>query len=263
MNQSLLLISALLALPTLHCFLPSYPLHLRPPSHTLLLPPPTPLHHPTFLKAGSARLNNNDNSKRQNRVSQLVRSELASLIFGGSSIKSPKTSSPIAGALRQSINIIAADVSPDLRNCRVTVSIMSTTGVTAASKREAFAWLTVNTSAIKHSLAQRLKYMKRVPNLLFVLTDVGKAVDLMHLIDSISRGDDKVDTIVTSPIGEDDEGYYDGWEDGDELEDGDEDSEDDGDEDTAESIQQVEAAEDDEDFLTEEDEKRLADLLKF
>ena len=103
----------------------------------------------------------------------------ASIIFDGYCIRSSPSTSPLPANTRLAINVIAADVSPDLRNARVTVSVISSPTVDAAAKREAFAWLAANAGPIRHACAQRLSHMKTVPELTFKMTDVGAAVDVM------------------------------------------------------------------------------------
>ena len=54
-------------------------------------------------------------------------------------------------------------------------------------RRRSYAWLVRNTKQIRHAMSQRLSHMKTVPNLTFVLADVGAAVDVMNLIDKVSK----------------------------------------------------------------------------
>eukprot|EP00588_Corethron_pennatum_P003502 CAMPEP_0194295652 /NCGR_PEP_ID=MMETSP0169-20130528/54024_1 /TAXON_ID=218684 /ORGANISM="Corethron pennatum, Strain L29A3" /LENGTH=249 /DNA_ID=CAMNT_0039044875 /DNA_START=81 /DNA_END=830 /DNA_ORIENTATION=- len=140
-----------------------------------------------------APLGQRDKSKRQERVQQLVRTELASIIHKGHQIR---TNDQIGDGLRRRISIVNCDVSPDLRQCRVTVSTVSgSPGAAAASRaddtidrREAYAWLVQNTVPIRHALAQRMSHMRGVPNLTFAQADIGAAVDVMYLIDRVSNG---------------------------------------------------------------------------
>ncbi|GMI35653.1 hypothetical protein TeGR_g13852 [Tetraparma gracilis] len=198
------------------------------------------------MHAGSGRLSGGEATKRQSRVSQLLRSTLASIIFDGYCIRSSPSTSPLPANTRLAINVIAADVSPDLRNARVTVSVISSPTVDAAAKREAFAWLAANAGPIRHACAQRLSHMKTVPELTFKMTDVGAAVDVMNLIDRIAAGDDIRDDVVYDRSLLGDEAEWDNYEDDDDDEFGEEEEE-----------------EGEEGDLSEEDERRLKDLLKF
>lgn len=95
------------------------------------------------------------------------------------SIYGPK---PISGQLRQMISIIEVDISPDLRQARVKVSIIGD----RKDKITAIRWLQGNTGGIRYALAKRVKGMKRVPNLSFQHVDVGQAVDVMITIDKLA-----------------------------------------------------------------------------
>lgn len=180
----------------------------------------------------------NDRSKRQERVGHVVRTELAQIVTGGKSLR--RDDDPIENELRRRINVVHADVSPDLRQARVTVSIMSKAGRgkeermdDTVAKRRAYAWLIRETKSIRHELAQRMKHMKASPDLTFVQVDVGAAVDVMQLIEKVSSGykrDDVKDTALEEEYGlDDDDDDDDGWEDEDDDDDGWEDDDDDDD----------------------------------
>jgi Ribosome-binding factor A len=160
-----------------------------------------------------------DRSKRQERVGHVVRTELASIIQLGHQIKN--TQGYLDDELRRRINVVSADVSPDLRQARITVSIIkptkrsfreeyqvmdqlvdeeddliemkqvfpsSSSGDVIMDRRRAYSWLVKNTKQIRHALCQRLSHMKMVPNISFVQADVGAAVDVMNLIEKVSKG---------------------------------------------------------------------------
>ena len=176
----------------------------------------------------------NDRSKRQERVGHLVRTELAQIIHRGYPVK---YADPLDDDLLKRINIVNADVSPDLRNARITISVTGTGSQDTVDKRRAFSWLVQNSKMIKHAMAQRLSHMKSVPELTFVQVDVGAAVDVMHLIDKVNTGYKRESV---GAFGENDDtlpmGYTlddeDDWEDedGDDWEDFDDDDEEDDDE---------------------------------
>mmetsp|Transcript_238 Transcript_238/g.247 ORF Transcript_238/g.247 Transcript_238/m.247 type:complete len:260 (-) Transcript_238:396-1175(-) len=121
-----------------------------------------------------------DRSKRQERVGHLVRVNVAEIISRGTEIKNNEF---IEDETRALISVVNADVSPDLRQARLTVSIL---GEDVMAKRVGFNWLMKSERAIKHALAQRLSHMKGIPDLTFVQADVGAAVDVMDLIERIS-----------------------------------------------------------------------------
>jgi ribosome-binding factor A len=140
-------------------------------------------------------------SKRQYRVGQLVQTELASILHSGV-VKGDATD--LDEDLRRRISIVSVDVSPDLRQARVSVSIRSKRSSNGGGgndddadvrdnnpvldKRRAYSWLVENTKPLRHTLAQRMSHMKTSPSLTFVQVDVSAAVDVMYLIDKVSKG---------------------------------------------------------------------------
>jgi len=128
-------------------------------------------------------------SKRQERVGHLVQTELSRIIHSGN-VKG-RDVTYLDDDVRQRVSVVRADVSPDLRQARISVSIRDGgardgSGRGAVDKRRAYSWLVDNTKAIRHTLAQRLSHMKSCPNLTFVQVDVSAAVDVMYLIDKVS-----------------------------------------------------------------------------
>ncbi|KAL7555109.1 hypothetical protein ACHAWF_018735 [Thalassiosira exigua] len=165
----------------------------------------------------SSRYASQDRTKRQERVGHVVRAELATILHRGTSIKNDDD--PIEGELRRRINLVHADVSPDLRQARVTVSVMGGKDRKSdvVAKRRAYAWLVRNTKAIRRSLAQRMKHMKgAAPDLTFVQVDVSAAVDVMYLIEKVSEGYKRDDVLEMEFEDEWDEDGDDEWFDFDE-----------------------------------------------
>ena len=64
----------------------------------------------------------NDRTKRQERVGHVIRTEIATILQLGYPIKTQKD--VIEDDLRRRINVVNADVSPDLRQARVTISVI-------------------------------------------------------------------------------------------------------------------------------------------
>ena len=104
-------------------------------------------------RSSSRYASQNDRTKRQERVGQVVRAELATILHRGS-VKNDND--PIESELRRKINIVNADVSPDLRQARITVSIMAGGGDRSSdtvAKRRAYA---------ERSSSNRLSFETRV-----------------------------------------------------------------------------------------------------
>eukprot|EP00977_Amphora_coffeiformis_P015157 scaffold4425_cov168-Amphora_coffeaeformis.AAC.19 len=140
-------------------------------------------------RSASSRSAGSDRSKRQERVGHVVRTELSKILHSG--VIKGRDVEYLEDELRQRISIINTDVSPDLRQARVSISVSSLKQAGAdgtVDKRRAYAWLVRNTKPLRHTLAQRLKHMKSCPQLTFVQVDVAAAVDVMYLIDQVSAG---------------------------------------------------------------------------
>lgn len=133
-----------------------------------------------------------ERSKRQERVGHLVRTELSQIIHTGLIKGDPDY---LEDELRKRISIVNADVSPDLKQARVAVSIrkgVANEGGAGSSavvdRRRAYSWLVQNTKELRHTLAQRMSHVKATPDLTFVQVDISAAVDVMYLIDKVSAG---------------------------------------------------------------------------
>ena len=171
----------------------------------------------------------NERSKRQERVGHLVRTELSQIIHTGLIKGDPDY---LEDELRKRISIVNADVSPDLKQARVAVSIRkgvanegSAGSNAVVDRRRAYSWLVQNTKELRHTLAQRMSHVKATPDLTFVQVDISAAVDVMYLIDKVSAGAKRT-TIGT--FGGDDESLPRGMVEGMEFEDFDDDDDDDG-----------------------------------
>ena len=143
-----------------------------------------PARLPPRPAAGNRRAETGEATRRQARVAQQVRSELAVLIRDGAT--RVKSTARVDPAVLRATSVVDVTVSPDLRAATATV----TTRGDAAQKREAFSWLVSNAKGFRYALAQRLRHSKRVPEVTFRKADVGGAVALMRLIDEANEGVD-------------------------------------------------------------------------
>jgi len=172
------------------------------------------LHMASYGRSTPRYTKNTDRSKRQERVGQLIRSEIATVIHQGY-VKN--TDGDLDEDLRRRINVVNADVSPDLKQARITVSVIkphtrnfmdseddyddeeeegedddynigNRNGDAVVDSRRAYSWLVKNSKQIRYSIAQRLSHMKSIPNIMFVQVDVGAAVDVMNLIEKVANG---------------------------------------------------------------------------
>jgi ribosome-binding factor A len=160
-------------------------------------------------RSSSSRSSKESRSKRQERVGQLVKTELARIIQSGN-IKGG--AAQLNADTRQRISLVSVDVSPDLRQARISVSIRSSPNKQdnesyspAMEQRRAYSWLVGNTKELRHTLAQRMSHMKNCPMLTFVQVDVGAAVDVMFLIDKVTQGYKRTDLNIFDGVDFDDE----------------------------------------------------------
>lgn len=121
--------------------------------------------------------------RRSDRVGQVVRSEVADVIRTAHSVGSTR----IPSGLQQMISVVDVDLSPDLRNARVKVSIIGD----RKDKISAMRWLQGNVRGLRHEVAKRNRGMKRIPVLSFAHVDVGAATDIMVQLEQLRREDEE------------------------------------------------------------------------
>ena len=138
---------------------------------------PLPRHLPAPRTARSLPLMGRVDGRRQGRVAQVVRKELAEVLHTGD-IRGKR----LATSIREMISIVDVDVSPDLRNARVKVSILGD----RKDKISAVRWLQSSRGGIRYCMGKRMKEFKRLPEIKFEHVDVGQAVDVMVLIDKLA-----------------------------------------------------------------------------
>ena len=88
-------------------------------------------------------------NRRSNRVAQVVRTELATVLHAGSVYGKQR----IPDGLQSMISIVDVDMSPDLRNARIKISVIGD----RKDKISAVRWLQKNSKGIRHQLAQRTR----------------------------------------------------------------------------------------------------------
>lgn len=127
-----------------------------------------------------------DASIRQSRVARSLRDELSSIICD---VDIKAVNYPDENLLKAT-TIVDIDLSADLTYAKVFVSVLGN----SVEKRQIFVWLCENVGQVRYSLAQRLRHMRRVPEIFFKLSDQQGSADLVSLIDSftpLEKGDDE------------------------------------------------------------------------
>ena len=100
---------------------------------------------------------------RQLRFSRNLRDELSDIITS-SDIKA--NNYPEERLLRGT-SIIDIEVSSDLTNVKVTLSVLGN----SVEKRQVYVWLNENVGQVRYSLAKRIRNVRRIPTLSFKLMD--------------------------------------------------------------------------------------------
>ena len=146
------------------------------------------------VRKSATSLTRNDGI-RQARISRSIRDELSEIICEGD-IKA--TAYPEDDLLKSTC-ITDVDISPDLAYAKIYISVIGN----SVQRRQVYVWLCENTGQVRFELAKRLKHMKRLPDLIFKLSDNKESSDLLSLIDQVTEmeSDNKND------IDDDDEEY--------------------------------------------------------
>ena len=114
-------------------------------------------------------------SRRTERINELIRDELSDLLLR--EVRDPR--------LDGVISITHADVTPDLYNARIFVSVMSETADQTAALRA----LNAGASFFHRELKSRLQ-IRRVPFLVFILdTSIEEGARVLAQIDEVKRED--------------------------------------------------------------------------
>ncbi len=117
---------------------------------------------------------------RGERLSSQFREEIYNVISNDLRNREPNMSAIIS--------VISADVAPDLKSCKVYISIYDTN---AEKKRSTFDTIVANAGYIRHALSQVLR-IRTVPELRFILDDsmeYGDKID--RLLKKIEDGNDE------------------------------------------------------------------------
>eukprot|EP00600_Ochromonadales_sp_CCMP1393_P009404 CAMPEP_0174969074 /NCGR_PEP_ID=MMETSP0004_2-20121128/8524_1 /TAXON_ID=420556 /ORGANISM="Ochromonas sp., Strain CCMP1393" /LENGTH=203 /DNA_ID=CAMNT_0016218451 /DNA_START=53 /DNA_END=664 /DNA_ORIENTATION=+ len=114
----------------------------------------------------------------QAKVSRILRDELSDIIC---SCDIKATVYPDEDLLR-GVSVASIDFSTDLGHAKVHLSILGN----SVEKRQVFVWLCNNMGQIRYSLSQRLKNLRRLPELKFNLVDSQSSFYLNDVMDEIA-----------------------------------------------------------------------------
>ena len=163
-------------------------------------------------------------SKRQERIGQVLQKELSEIFH--SHIHEIKmtpsfTSSSSSYTIQQDallfkrLTIVRVDVSPDLRQAKVVISLVQGSSSSSSSsttttnhknqllmdRRRIYSLVVQYTKQIRHALSQRVRHWKILPTLSFEQVNVGAAVDVMILLNQIQFNKDNSGGLKRAKIG--------------------------------------------------------------
>jgi len=115
---------------------------------------------------------------RQLKVARSLRDELTDIICG----VDIKASVYPSEDLLRCTSISEVEVSADLSFAKVFISVLGN----SVEKRQIFVWLCENVGQIRFSLSKRLKHMRRIPDIIFKLSESQATTDLIALIDELA-----------------------------------------------------------------------------
>eukprot|EP00186_Timspurckia_oligopyrenoides_P003116 CAMPEP_0182442074 /NCGR_PEP_ID=MMETSP1172-20130603/1051_1 /TAXON_ID=708627 /ORGANISM="Timspurckia oligopyrenoides, Strain CCMP3278" /LENGTH=266 /DNA_ID=CAMNT_0024636767 /DNA_START=83 /DNA_END=883 /DNA_ORIENTATION=+ len=81
------------------------------------------------------------------------------------------------------LSIVDIDVSPDLRNARVNISLMGSDEL----RSQAVVWMNSNRQTMRYLLAQKVSYMKFVPELRFTESEAAAAFRTVSILDQLGK----------------------------------------------------------------------------
>eukprot|EP00281_Chroomonas_sp_CCMP1168_P005616 CAMPEP_0206270420 /NCGR_PEP_ID=MMETSP0047_2-20121206/32857_1 /ASSEMBLY_ACC=CAM_ASM_000192 /TAXON_ID=195065 /ORGANISM="Chroomonas mesostigmatica_cf, Strain CCMP1168" /LENGTH=124 /DNA_ID=CAMNT_0053699057 /DNA_START=576 /DNA_END=950 /DNA_ORIENTATION=- len=86
-------------------------------------------------------------------------------------------------ALAVKTSIVDVEMTPDVKVAKVHISVIGSD----EDKDYVVSWLQLNSKTIRYELAQNMKHLRTVPSLRFIAADVGAAMDVMSILDKISK----------------------------------------------------------------------------
>jgi ribosome-binding factor A len=115
----------------------------------------------------------------QQKVGRMLRDELSDIITGGDI----KANVYPEERLLRGVTIADIDFASDLSTAKVSLSILGN----SVEKRQVYVWLCNNIGQVRYELSQRLRDLRRVPEIRFVLANTQSAQYLNRVLDEIAE----------------------------------------------------------------------------
>ena len=132
-------------------------------------------------KSREPRKNTRHTAIGQRKVSRLLRDELSDII---TSCDIKATIYP-PDELMRSVSIADVEYSTDFSYAKVYISVVGN----SVEKRQVFVWLCNNIGQVRYSLAQRLRSLRKLPDIRFSLVDSQSNFYLDSVMDELSTAD--------------------------------------------------------------------------
>jgi ribosome-binding factor A len=85
--------------------------------------------------------------------------------------------------LLRGVTVVDIDFASDLSTAKISLSILGN----SVEKRQVYVWLCNNIGQVRYELSQRLRDLRRVPEIRFVLVDTQSAQYLNRVLDEIAE----------------------------------------------------------------------------
>lgn len=93
-------------------------------------------------------------------------------------------------------SIVDVEVSGDMSNAKVIISVLGN----SVEKRQVFLWLSDNVGQVRYSLAKRMKFIKKVPNIVFKLMDPQTAEIMAIMEEEAMKREISLQNLASSSI---------------------------------------------------------------
>lgn len=124
------------------------------------------------------RKNSPNSDILKHKVSRMLRDELTDIIC----TCDIKANNYPPHSLLQGVSVVDVDFGSDLSVAKVYLSVFGN----SVEKRQVYVWLCNNIGQVRYSLSQRLKDLRRIPEVRFALADTQSSLYLSQILDEIS-----------------------------------------------------------------------------
>mmetsp|Transcript_23445 Transcript_23445/g.47118 ORF Transcript_23445/g.47118 Transcript_23445/m.47118 type:complete len:187 (-) Transcript_23445:74-634(-) len=129
-------------------------------------------------RSRAKNINSHHSDILKHKVSRVLRDELTDIICSCDI----KANNYPPERLLQGVSVVDVDFATDLSVAKVSLSIFGN----SVEKRQVYVWLCNNIGQVRYSLSQRLKDLRKIPEIRFLLADTQSSQYLNQVLDEIS-----------------------------------------------------------------------------